>query len=377
MTAVPALFFYGTLCHLPLLRAVLGREVQVVAAQLPDHGVWWSAEGAWPVIRAQAGAVAQGILLRDAGPEDLDRLDFYEGAFGYDTRVLPVQTVGGLVPAQVYFPVDAAKTGAPWHLPDWVADWGAVAVATAPDVMALRGQRDAAEVARRYRLMLVRGASRVRAATPAPVSLRHAARAEDVVIARQTQPYANFFAIEEYDLHYRRFDGTMSPRINRAVFLSGDAVTVLPYDPQRDRVLLIEQFRAGPHGRGDPQPWLLEAIAGRVDPEEAPEQAARREAVEEAGLVLGDLEKVGQYYPSPGAKSEYLYSYVALCDLPDGVEGVFGEASEAEDIRGHLVDFDRFMQLVTTGEVDNAPLLITALWLQRERARLRGGHSPA
>jgi nudix-type nucleoside diphosphatase (YffH/AdpP family) len=235
----------------------------------------------------------------------------------------------------------------------------------------LMGQRSGAEVARRYGLMQVRGASRLRAATAAPATRRHHADESDVQVLLHRQSYANFFALEEYDLTYRRFDGSRSPVINRAVFVSGDAVTVLPFDPVRDCVLLIEQFRAGPMGRGDPQPWLLEAIAGRIDAGETPEQAARREAVEEAGLNLGALEFVAGYYPSPGAKSEYIYSYVALTDLPDGIEGVFGVEGEAEDIRGHLIGFEALMSLIASGEVNNAPLMLTAFWLQRERVRLR------
>lgn len=366
------MFFYGTLCHQPLLDRVLGRAVTVEPAELDGHEVLWFSEGPWPVIRPGAG-VARGTLLRGAGDEDVARLDFYEGGFGYATAYLPVRGAAGPARALVYLPPGGAPVAGPWRLADWQRDWGAIAVATAGDFMALYGQVPAETLVRRYRQMLVRGASRLRAAEAAPASLRHAAGPGDVVVERFRQPYANFFAVEEYDLRHRRFDGTMGERINRAVFLSGDAVTVLPYDPLRDRVLLVEQFRAGPHGRGDPRPWLLEAIAGRVDPGETPEDTARREAMEEAGLTLGALEKVAEYYPSPGAKSEYLYSYVAPCDLPDGVTGLFGVEEEAEDIRSHLVTFDRLMELVAQGEVNNAPLLVTALWLQRERARLRGG----
>lgn len=363
------LFFYGTLCHAPLLAAVLGRSPDLVDANLPDHRVLWSAAGPWPVIQAEAGAVAQGVLLRGASAEDLARLDFYEGGFGYETRELAL--VGGA--ARVYLPPMGAAVAGPWALADWARIWGAAAVATAGDMMALRGQRPAVEVARRYGPMMVRGASRVRAAQDVrPTARRHAAQPDDVQIAAMRQPYANFFAIEEFDLRHRRFDGSLGPQINRAIFVSGDAVTVLPYDPQRDRVLLVEQFRAGPLGRGDPQPWMLEAIAGRIDPEETPEQAARREAVEEAGLALGALEYIGGYYPSPGAKIEYLYAYLALCDLPDGSAGIFGLEAEAEDIRGHLVDFSELLALLESGEIDNGPLLISVLWLQRERARLRG-----
>ena len=247
-----------------------------------------------------------------------------------------------------------------------------VMAAWAEDAKALQGKAAPEALARRLVPMLVRTSSRLRAeATAAPHDLRRAAGPGDVACAAWRQPYAHFFAMEEHDLSWRRFDATMSEVATRAVFLSGDAVTVLPYDPVRDRVLVVEQFRAGPYARGDAGVWQIEAVAGRVDPFETPEEAARREAVEEAGLTLTDLEFVGRYYPSPGAVSEYLYSYVALTDLPDDAAGVFGVAEEVEDIRGHLVGFDALMGLVTSGEVDNAPLLITALWLQRERGRLR------
>ena len=216
----------------------------------------------------------------------------------------------------------------------------------------------------------VEAASRVRAAAAsAQPNLRSGTGEVETDTVRPS--HAGFFGLDVHRLRYRRFDGAMSPWVTREVFVSGDAVTVLPYDPVRDRVLLIEQMRMGPVGRGDPLPWQLEAIAGRIDPGETPEAAARREAMEEAFLVIGRLEKVAEYYSSPGAVSEYLYSYVALCDLPDGVAGVFGAEEEAENIRGHLLPFDALMTALTAGALTNAPLILTALWLERERARLR------
>lgn len=250
------------------------------------------------------------------------------------------------------------------------ADCGPETLVLAGLVMRAHGRLPPETVARRLPSLRVEAASRVRAAASAVRELR--AGPAEVESAGVEPSHAGFFALELHRLRHRRFDGGLSPWLLREVFVAGDAVTVLPYDPVRDRVLLVEQFRMGPFGRGDPLPWQLEAIAGRIDPGETPEDAARREALEEAGLALGALEKVAEYYPTPGAVAEYLYSYVALCDLPDGVAGVFGAAEEAEDIKGHLLPFDRLVEVMTSGEIGNAPLLLTVLWLQRERGRLRG-----
>ncbi len=244
----------------------------------------------------------------------------------------------------------------------------------ADEIMELRGKVSPQALFARRTPLLVRAASRVRAGNPAaPATLRHDPGQADLTVQASRQPYGQFFAVEEYDLRWRRFDGQMSRVATRAVFVSGDAVTVLPYDPRRDRVLVVEQFRAGPFARGDGQPWQIEAIAGRIDPGETPKQAARREAVEEAGLKLGALRFVAGYYPSPGALSEYIHSYVALVDLPDAAAGVFGLADEHEDIRGHLLGLDQLLALIQSGEVSNSPLILTAWWLAANRDRLGAG----
>ena len=242
----------------------------------------------------------------------------------------------------------------------------------ARDIMDLFGRVDAGLVRKRRRAMLARADSAVRAAAePAPQGLRRAIAPGDFDRGQLRQPFAGFFAVESFDLQFRRFDGTLSGRVAREVFISADAVTVLPWDPVRDRVLLVEQVRTGPMARGDANPWQLEAVAGRIDAGETPEDAARREAQEEAGLTLGRLEKVAEYYPTTAAFSEYVYSYVALCALPDGAAGVFGLAEEAEDIRGHLVDFDELVARMDVGELGTAPLILTVQWLLRHRDRLK------
>ena len=306
----------------------------------------------------QGDAVAGGLLLQGVNAEELARLAFYAG----EGRSGRVQTASGAIDVPIFGDHSGPRSDL----------WRIESHATARDVMALFGKKPAVDVQARRGQMAVRAAARVRAAALVPVKHRHAAALGDVVVAAVREPYARYFSVDEYDLRHRRFDGTLSPQITRAAFISGDAVTVLPYDPVRDRVLLVEQFRAGPFARGDVQPWQLEAIAGRIDVGETPQEAARREAVEEAGLHLGALMAVAQYYPSPGICAEYLYSYVAITDLADDAAGVFGVAGEAEDIRGHLLSFDAFMALVASGEVATAPLILTAYWLAARRHALRG-----
>ena len=370
------IFLYGTLCHPPLLNAVLGRTAAVVAGHLPGHSVFAVRDKTYPMILPVAGGSTNGLLLQGADADDLARLAFYEAGYRLTTEPVlvalprdPVQTLA----AQVFVNDDPlAQPGGPWSLAAWQATRGAMAVLAAREYMAAFGTANAAGMAGRYPMMLVRAASHLRGQSdPAPTVLRHASQPGDVVIEAHRQPYAYFFAVEEYDMRHRRFDGAMSGILNRATFVSGDAAVVLPYDPVTDRVMIVEQFRPGPLSRGDTQPWQLEPIAGRIDPGETPEQAARREAVEEAGISLGALLPVANFYPSPGAKTEYLYSFVGIADLSDTRPRIAGLADEGEDIRAHVLSFDALMALVQSGEVATAPLIMTAFWLEHRRAALR------
>ncbi len=370
-----SLFFYGTLQYRPLLALVLGDSRAVLRpAALADHAVSWADGQAFPLIHAQPGAQAQGLLVDGLSAQDVARLNFYEGGFAYTLHDRVVQVDGGDQATQVYFSDPGHWTpGAPWALLDWVDRWGAMTLHAAAEVMSYYGHLDAEQVAQRFTMIRMRADSRVRAGKTPPTSLRSGLGSGDVATTQARRPYSNFFTLEEHDLAFRRFDGQMSETVNRAGFVGGDAVTVLPYDPVRDVVLVIEQFRFGPHLRGDPHPWVLEPIAGRIDPGETPEVCARREAEEEAGLSLGALHHVADYYPSPGAVSEFLMSYIALADLPDSAAGLGGVDHEAEDIRSHVIAFTRLMDLVSSGEAGCGPLVLSALWLAQNRDRLRSG----
>lgn len=363
-----AIVLFGTLRDPELLEIVLGRVADLQPVSLAGHGVF-AAEGESFPLLAKADGAAQGVLLEGLSDEEIARLDFYEAPYGY--TLVPVTLTDGRT-AQVYRPTQAdLRPGQDWSLARWQAEQGPVTREAAREIMALFGTVSTTQVKARTAQIRSRAQARLNARAKTPTAqLRRGYTDADVEVLGHRQAYANFFAVDELDLRHRRFDGD-SQEVSRAVFVMADAVVVLPYDPVRDRVLVIEQFRVAPFVRGDQMPWVVETIAGRIDGGEIPEACAHREAHEEAGIALSELIAVSGNYPSPGAVTEFLHCFIGLADLEDGADGIGGVASEAEDIRSVVISFDALMGGIARGEVQSGPLILLALWLERERPRLR------
>lgn len=370
------LFFYGTLRHVPLLETVLGHESAAVLtpAVLPGHAAYWAQGQGFPFIVQEDGADCPGLLAQGLSAQDLARLDFYEGGFGYALREVEVQAGGRVQPARAWFTApDRFARGPRFDLAEWAARRAMLNTRAAEEVMSFYGQRSAAEVARLYPMIEMRQASRLMGeAEPVPDAPSGLTR-DDVELLERSQPYTEYFAVEAQRLRFRQFDGDMGPEVNFAAFKATDAALVLPYDPARDRVMLLEQFRMGPQVRGDRVPWQLEPIAGRVDAGETPEQTAYREALEEAGLHLRDLRPILRGYPSPGCSNEYFHIFLGLADLPDRAAGVGGLAAESENIRSHVMSFDDAMAMFARGQLRVVPLVTALLWLALHRDHLRAG----
>lgn len=194
-------------------------------------------------------------------------------------------------------------------------------------------------------------------------------REKDVVIERRERCFQGFYRLDRLDLKHRLFAGTMGPSIRRELFVRPDAVCVLPYDPQTDTVVLVEQFRIGALDKST-EPWLLEIVAGLIESGEQPEEVARREAQEEADLELQELVPVMSYYPSPGGSDERVYLYIGRCST-EGVGGVFGVEEEGEDIRVHVWPLADALAALQSGRIDNAASIIALQWLALNKQQLR------
>lgn len=198
---------------------------------------------------------------------------------------------------------------------------------------------------------------------------RFKATAEDVEVLSREHCFKGFYRLDRLRLRHRQFAGDMGPVLSRELFVRPDAVCVLPYDPIRDEVVLIEQFRVGALGK-DANPWLLELVAGLIDKDEQPEEVAHREAQEEADLLLGPLWPVTRYFPSPGGSDEFVHLYIGRCDS-QGAGGVHGLAEEGEDIRVHVLPFSEAWQAVSDGVINNAASIIAIQWLALHRDEVR------
>lgn len=186
--------------------------------------------------------------------------------------------------------------------------------------------------------------------------------AGDVRIIEQAQAYSGHFSLRRLRLQHRLFGGGWSETLPREVFDRGDAVGILPWDPQRDELVMLEQFRVGAM-RDDDNPWMLELVAGVVEPGESDAAVALREAQEEAALEVLALEPVACFYPSAGACSEQVRLFIGRVHS-DSAGGVHGCADEGEDIRVHVLPRLQVLDWLAAGKISNGHTLIALQWLQ-------------
>ena len=199
-------------------------------------------------------------------------------------------------------------------------------------------------------------------------SLNSVPRAVEIV--KRDTCYKGFYRLDKVHLRHELFAGGLGREISRELFVRHDAVCVLPYDPQRDEVVLIEQFRVGALDKAQ-NPWLIELVAGLIDKDEQPEEVAHREAEEEAGLTFSALWPMTRYFPSPGGSDEFVHLFLGRCHS-EGVGGLHGLETEGEDIRVKVWSFEDALQAVRDGRIGNAASIIAIQWLALNRDEVRG-----
>nr|CRH07765.1 putative ADP-ribose pyrophosphatase(nudF, Synonyms: aspP) [Candidatus Magnetococcus massalia] len=175
-------------------------------------------------------------------------------------------------------------------------------------------------------------------------------------------------------LRYEQFSGQLGAEVTLECLHRGPASAMLPYDPQRDEVLLVKQFRIGAYMERQraEEGWTLEVPAGICSAGDDPRQTAQREMLEETGYAPLALEPIMEYLISPGFTSERIFLYLALVDLQRPEQAGGGLDHENEDIALIRVDFTTAMAMVSDGRINSATPILALQWLAQNRHRLRG-----
>ena len=194
---------------------------------------------------------------------------------------------------------------------------------------------------------------------------------KDVRIKNKTTLHQGFCHVERYEMQHRQFDGQWSEFYTREFTKNPLVAAAIPYDPNNDSVVLIEQFRVGAFEHAQ-NPWLIEIVAGIMDHSctESLEQLVKREMLEEVGLEPQELLPIYNYLVSPGNATTKIQLFCAKVDSTKAPQ-YSGMACEHEDIKVHVLPSSDAFAAVHSGQINNALAIIGLQWLELNLEKLK------
>ena len=179
--------------------------------------------------------------------------------------------------------------------------------------------------------------------------------------------YSGFFSLNKYEFVHKKHNGEWTNTVEREVFSGAHVSTLLPYDPIKQEIILIQQFRAGVLSRYD-EDHLYEIVAGIIDEGENPEDTAVRECFEETGCEVKKIHPIQSYFPAPGSSESYYHLYLGEIQAFDG-ERIRGLENENEDILVRSFKIDEVRQMLKEKKIINVLTLIALQWFFLEYFR--------
>ena len=172
--------------------------------------------------------------------------------------------------------------------------------------------------------------------------------------------YDGFFKMNEITLKYKKYDGSWSNKVKRELFGGAQVSAVLPYDPVKKEIVLIQQFRPGTIFK-DVDNYLNEIVAGIIDNGESPEITAKRECLEETGCKIKKLIPIQGYFPAPGSSQSFYHLFIGEIKTFEG-KRVMGLKNENEDILVKSYKIDEIKEKMHRGEFINGLTLVALQW---------------
>ena len=188
----------------------------------------------------------------------------------------------------------------------------------------------------------------------------------DYLIQTRRKKFKGFLRIDTLKLKHKLFLGGWSPEIKRELLVREEAVGVLLFDPKRDEIVLVREFRVGLVDEGD-SPWALELVAGMAEAEEELDEVALREVREESNVEVSKLIKICDYFNSPGISCEKVRLYLGIV-ASENMGGVFGLENENEDIEVVVMPYENAIKGLKKGYLANAMSIIALQWLELNKS---------
>jgi len=172
--------------------------------------------------------------------------------------------------------------------------------------------------------------------------------------------YTGFFNLNKYEFIHQKHDGNWTEKIEREIFSGAHVATLLPFDPLKKEIILIQQFRAGTLSRYD-EDYLYEIVAGIIDENESPEKTAKRECLEETGCKVNKITKIQSYFPAPGSSESYYHLFLGEINSFKG-ERIMGLENENENILVKAFKINEVKDMLKRKKIKNGVTLIALQW---------------
>jgi len=177
----------------------------------------------------------------------------------------------------------------------------------------------------------------------------------------------DYFKVDRAVLQHEKFDGTMSEEIVRLNFDRGEASAALIYNPQKDTIILVKQFRYPLYTREKKNAWTLEIVAGMIEENDSPEETIQREILEETGYKPGNLKSLFGFYPSPGGSNEIIYLFYSEVNESDRIAPGGGATGEDENIEVVELARQQVFELLENGAIVDAKTIIALQWFRNRK----------
>lgn len=188
-----------------------------------------------------------------------------------------------------------------------------------------------------------------------------------VNVKKERRVLDDFFKIDRAELQHEKFDGSMTEDIIRFNFVRGEASAALLYNPHKDSIVLVKQFRYPVFTKNQKDAWTLEIVAGMIEGNDSPEETIHREILEETGYKTEKAESVCRFYSSPGGSDEIIYLFYTEVNGSDKIARGGGAVGEDENIEVAELPRRRVFELLENGAIVDAKTIIALQWFRANK----------